>query len=89
MKHNNAKSSMKSTDNKTAFKIESGIPVPVVLQGQLSPFPWDLLKVGESFFVPNGKLASLKANCYQRSRPNGLKLRAFPVEGGVRVWRLE
>lgn len=38
--------------NRTRYKIQSGLPVPNINHRILMKYPFDLLKVGESFDVP-------------------------------------
>jgi len=80
---------MKSTKNNTEFKIESGIPMPKIRHGRKSTFPWQKLEPGQSFFVPDGNVSSLKSLCYQNSSPTGRRFRALVEGNGVRVWRTE
>lgn len=79
----------KKQANTTPFKIESGIPVPTVRRGRPMLYPWALLEKGDSFFVPNGNVASLKSGATANSSPTGKCFRVFAEEGGVRVFRVE
>ncbi len=65
----------------TKFPIETGIPIPP--KKTMSKYPFDLLEVGQSFFVPKIKnVSTTKAGAHLK--------RTFvqrQMDGGVRVWR--
>ncbi len=63
------------------IEIEDGIPVPPPA-GRASKYPWDGIKVGQSFLIP-GRQKKLLV-------PKRLKPRKFTQrvdETGLRVWR--
>ncbi len=63
------------------IEIEDGIPVPPAA-GRASKYPWDVVSVGQSFFIP-GRQKKLLV-------PKRLKPRKFTQridETGLRVWR--
>lgn len=73
------------------------IPIPIVEKyppPNTSKYPWNTLKVGESFLVPTGDRPqamwqSLRSNCCIRNRKAGVrKFRAWLLDDGwVQVWR--
>jgi len=73
------------TANLTTFPIESGIPVPDVGMRRPIKYPFRLLEVGQSFFVPKGKLPNI-ASCWNRCAPKKFTAKTFA--DGVRVWRI-
>lgn len=78
---------MKKKPN-TVIRIEKGVPIPTKTnEGRPRIYPFDELKVGESFFV-NGKTAGfISGSRDQAQRRTGFVFAARTVEGGVRVWR--
>lgn len=68
-----------------APKIESGIPMP----GGSGKYPWDEMRVGDSFFVPGKSVSAMGAVAGGRSARHGGKYACRTVDGGVRVWRVE
>jgi len=73
------------TQNPTEFPIESGIPVPNDNIRRRARYPFRLLEVGDSFFVPKANVRNLAA-CWNRCRPMRFTAKTFP--DGVRVWRI-
>ena len=70
------------------FEIEKGIEKPAAQKRNGIKYPWTTMAVGDSFFVPGGKLRSIKSLVHGRNRKrDGEKFSAFSVDGGVRVWR--
>ena len=72
------------------YEIERGIEMPVVKTK--AKYPFRDLAVGDSFFVPDGEVASSKrmhSTAYNYGKRYGMKFVARRVEGGVRVWRQE
>jgi hypothetical protein len=82
------------------FEILSGIPIPEG-RGVGTKYPWELLEVGQMFFVPGGKVATWHTSVSGRNKAqtgargeDGKKYRAAKyttpkgVEG-VGVWRIK
>ena len=70
------------------LEIEKGIEKPAAQKRAGIKYPWVTMEVGDSFFIPGGKLRSIKSLVYGRNRKrDGGKFSAFSVDGGVRVWR--
>lgn len=69
------------------FVIDHNIPLPGPRQSTTLRFPFALLEVGDSFFVPGDKNAVSPA-AFQYAKRHGKKFTVRKVEGGHRVWRL-
>jgi hypothetical protein len=77
---------------KNGIKIERGVQLPDAASGKYGRrWPYAELKVGDSFFVPDG-------DCYQAGMPPAMtywktklqrKFTSRKVDGGVRIWRTE
>ena len=70
------------------FEVERDIPMP----RRYSKYPWDDMKVGDSFFGPglDEKARSrLNAAAYYRGKTRGGRYLVRKVTGGVRIWRVE
>lgn len=82
------------TDNtqvKPTIMIEDNIPMP---EGRTreSKYPWREMDVGQSFFVPAGKLKVMQTTCVKKGKDLGVKFIARSWDGpegvqGVRIWR--
>ena len=87
----------KLPNNLGKIEIEDGIPMPKAKgRGREKLYPFDDLKVGQSFFVQfsgsnyaclNSCRASVKSIVSRNSRSSGKKFETRSVEDGVRVWR--
>jgi hypothetical protein len=73
---------------KTRFKVEHGVPMPPEKRGRASSYPWLEMEVGDSFFVPDGKLQTLRGRAAYAGARHHRKFACRPVEGGIRVWRM-
>jgi hypothetical protein len=79
------------------YKIEKGIPVPERRFGVGKLYPFDGMKVGDSFFIPcetKELQKSLISNVHASKKHRGeklahVKITCRKVEGGVRCWRYE
>ena len=74
------------------FKIEKEIPIPKKIggNGRLSKYPYKDMDIGDSFFVEKqGVRGKAVQSGYHFARKHGKKFTARPVEGGVRIWRVE
>ncbi len=72
------------------FEIESDIPLPPTLAGRPAKYPWDKMKLGDSFFSPNRNVSTCVSHTNKKS---GMKFTVRKsTKGGVegwRVWRIE
>jgi hypothetical protein len=81
------------------FTIENNVPIPEVKRGILGEprYPFAMLEVGQSFFVPKSKqkpnpaktLASTVSSANKRFEKHNKRFVIRPVEGGARIWRTE
>ncbi len=72
------------------FHIEKGIPVPKMTgAGRKTKYPFDVMEVGDSFFVKDAKVKTLSRTCGSHGKRLSRKFISRTVEGGVRVWRTE
>jgi len=72
---------------KQQIKIERGIPLPEHSPNGYGKYPFDELKVGESFLMDKMKRAGL-SSMWNRHKPKKFISRAVS-ETEVRVWRIE
>jgi hypothetical protein len=69
------------------YKIEDNVSMPAPLIRHA--FPFRLMKVGDSFFVPPEKIHSVKRAHQYAEKKLGIRLTFRSVEGGGRIWRFE
>ena len=77
------------------IEIDQFIPIPEERRGPPLKYPWDTLKVGESFLVKCAKSKRYKkqhslltsARLWRKRNCKTRKFRTRMVENGVRVWR--
>jgi len=50
-------------------------------------YPYNDMELGDSFFVPNGKMPTVNAANYRAFKRLGWKFSARKIDGGIRVWR--
>jgi hypothetical protein len=69
--------------------IESGIPFQPEIKPSLAPqrYPFDRMKVGDSFRVPESLATSARVLASRRSR-QGEVYRSRAEGDGIRIWRL-
>lgn len=83
----------------TGFKVEQGIELPPKPEPgrRAYKYPWDEMKVGDSFFVPaeEGRARKMGQQIIggghtRARRQNQRRVFTFrQVEGGVRIWRVQ
>lgn len=80
------------------FKVESGIPIPEVIEQRASAYPWTEMEVGDSFYAPVRKegndTVSRVRNRVNQARANAKKKYGIDTiinadHEGVRVWRIK
>ena len=78
--------------NKTLceYKIEENIPFLTASSRKQLKYPFEQMKVGDSFFVPriNSTQFSNVLSIHNKSAENK-RFASRTVEGGVRVWRIQ
>ena len=62
--------------------------VPIVMSKRMT-YPYKEMDVGDSFFVPNGKMQTLSNANWRMGKKLGARFTARQVDGGVRVWRVQ
>ena len=70
-----------------SITIEKNIPIPP--EKKRNVYPYKVLEVGESFFVPTGKIQIVCNANYRTGKQLGKKFIARKESEGVRVWRTE
>lgn len=83
------------TNKNGTYKVDKGIPMERK-KHVFARFPFDKMKIGDSFFVPKedqnpeGVGASIysAANSYNRFHGTKIRVSTRKQEGGVRVWRI-
>jgi hypothetical protein len=66
------------------------IPPPTDRRGgKQSMYPWDMLEVGQSFFVPGKASHEIGGALNWAAQKRGTKYVSRSEGGGVRVWRTE
>ena len=68
------------------YKIEDGVPIPALRTAQ-AKYPWRLLEVGQSFFVPDKTGRQLSTACVAARKSTGFQFAVRTVDGGCRIWR--
>ena len=72
-----------------SFKISKRVPLPSESgcgEG-VARYPFEAMKVGDSFLVPHSLGESVKAACCSYGRRRGKKFVSRKVGNGRRVWR--
>lgn len=71
--------------------IVQNLPLPSGARGRPPIYPWDRLKVGQSFVVPKERVSigCMKQMCRDRSKSRpGIKFRCTKLaDGNIQVWR--
>lgn len=71
----------------TKIKIEKGIPLPVARSRKKSIWPFDEMKIGDSFLMPK-KLSRASSNASNHAKKLNKKFACRKVdENNTRVWR--
>jgi len=71
------------------FVIEKGIPIPDRPSSPWIGYPWDEMRIGDSFLVPKTSAKSARNAAFSRGRAYKEKYVTRTVEDGLRVWRVE
>ena len=70
-----------------SIEVEKNIPIPP--EKKRNVYPYKVLEVGESLFVPTGKIQIVCNANYRTGKQLGKKFIARKESEGVRVWRTE
>jgi hypothetical protein len=68
-----------------SITIEAGVEIPS--EKKKNDYPYKLMKVGDSFFVPGAKISIICNSNYRMSKMLGWKFIARKEREGIRVWR--
>ncbi len=71
-----------------AYKIERNVPVPKKV-GRKRKYPFDIMKVGDSFAAPVKVAASMKACAMQFAKLHNRKFTMRIADGSIRCWRIK
>lgn len=72
------------------YYVETGIEMPQKRFAH-AKYPWDLMEIGQSFFVPGDPVKAMNSvtSCRRYAQKRyGTRYAIRTVEGGVRVWRI-
>ena len=69
------------------FEIASNIPIPNPQKGRRAKYPWRVMEVGDSFFVPDKKTNFIAGVAWHQKYRYGTEWTCRAENGGVRVWR--
>lgn len=72
------------------IKIDKGIPCPPRGQHKASKYPWEDMKVGDSFLFPKhlGRQACYQSGAYHNNKAGVKKFVIRRTPEGYRCWRL-
>jgi hypothetical protein len=70
-----------------AFVIDHNVPIPPARKGPEVKFPFALLGIGDSFFVP-GERNNVSNAAHQYAKRHGVKFTVRKQGDGIRVWRV-
>jgi hypothetical protein len=71
------------------YAIESNVPPPGGPVGRPVKYPFLLLNVGQSFYVPLGDRKTISVCASRVGTRMGRTFTVRQVEGGVRAWRVK
>lgn len=75
---------MTKRDSNGEFKIEHGIPRPIIMRN--IQYPFQAMKIGDSFVVPRTRVVN---DLYLVAKNRGIKISIRKLENGDRrVWRI-
>lgn len=69
------------------IEVDKNIPIPP--EKKRNVYPYKVMNVGESFYIPEGKLQIVCNANYRSGKQLGRKFIARKENEGVRVWRTE
>ena len=67
------------------YEIEKGVQLSHKPRAYV--YPYNDMELGDSFFVPNGKMPTVNAANYRAFKRLGWKFSARKQSDGIRVWR--
>jgi len=69
------------------IEVEKNIPIPP--EKKRNVYPYKSMEIGESFFIPTGKIQIVCNANYRTGKQLGKKFIARKEKEGCRVWRTE
>lgn len=69
------------------FKLTSSVPVPAVAKGRPCKYPFNTMKVGQSFLAPRYLQRSLRVLVSYHKRRGRGEFTCRTTPEGIRVWR--
>ena len=80
-------------DAKFEYTVDNVVPPPQRIH-KVCRYPFPIMKVNDSFFVPEGKLktvvsASQSYRNMEKQKGNVVGFASREVEGGIRCWRIK
>ena len=89
-------------ESEPSFKIQKNIPLPEDMRSRASKYPWNIMEVGDSIFIPleegddgkrmKNRISQSCRNFGKKQDPQwryALRYRLEDEVSGVRVWRSE
>ena len=74
-------------ENSMTIEVEKNIPIPP--EKKRNVYPYKSMEIGESFFIPTGKIQIVCNANYRTGKQLNKKFIARKDKEGVRVWRTE
>jgi hypothetical protein len=74
-------------ENSMTIEVEKNIPIPP--EKKRNVYPYKVMEIGESFFIPTGKIQIVCNANYRTGKQLNKKFIARKDKEGVRVWRTE
>jgi len=74
-------------ENSMTIEVEKNIPIPP--EKKRNVYPYKAMEIGESFFIPTGKIQIVCNANYRTGKQLNKKFIARKDKEGVRVWRTE
>jgi len=73
------------------YKIEKKVPIPPLHTAKPIEYPFEYMKVGDSFLIPDTpeNAAKISSFPYTAARKMGMKITRRRVDEGWRFWRVE
>jgi hypothetical protein len=75
---------MKKHKHNSRVKIDHDVPMPQ----SIHKYPWDEMKIGDSFLAPVKSLGSMASLCSRKKAEKGWQYRLRQTPEGIRVWRV-
>ena len=74
-------------ENSMTIEVEKNIPIPP--EKKRNVYPYKVMEIGESFFIPTGKIQIVCNANYRTGKQLNKKFIARKDKEGVRVWRTD